>query len=68
MKIGHISFTRLTTPAEIPYGSKKLGSKYQGQNGPVSSKSYLDFQLPLEPAPGNSKHTDSTFESYLEKK
>lgn len=47
MKIAHISFTRLTTCAENPYGSEKLGSKYQGQSGPVPSRAYLDYQLPL---------------------
>ena len=45
MKIGHISFTQLTTPADNPYGSTKLGSKYQGQGGPATSKYYLDYQL-----------------------
>ena len=29
MKIGQISFLRMTTPADIPYGSAALGSKYQ---------------------------------------
>ena len=31
MKIGQISFFRMTSPVERPYGSKELGSKYQGQ-------------------------------------
>src|SRR5215471_19563654 len=35
MKIGQISFFRLTTPAETPYGSKGKG-KYQGQKGPTA--------------------------------
>ena len=47
MKIGHISFTQLTTPAENPYGSGELGSKYQGQGGPVTSRYYWDYQLPM---------------------
>ena len=34
MKIGQISFMQLTEPAETPYGSDGLGSKYQGQRGP----------------------------------
>ena len=34
MKIGQISFIRMTTPAEHPYGSAEVGSKYQGQVGP----------------------------------
>ena len=47
MKIGHISFTRLTTPADNPYGSSELRSKYQGQGGPVTSRYYWDYQLPM---------------------
>ena len=47
MKIGHISFTQLTTPAENPYGSSALRSKYQGQGGPVASRYYWDYQLPM---------------------
>ena len=43
MKIGHISFTQLSTPAEIPYGSAELGSKYQGQDGPVASRYYMNY-------------------------
>ena len=43
MKIGHISFTHLTTPADNPYGSAVLGSKYQGQVGPVASRYYENF-------------------------
>jgi deoxycytidine triphosphate deaminase len=43
MKIGQISFIRMTTPAEHPYGSGATGSKYQGQRGPTPSRSYLNF-------------------------
>ena len=42
MKIGQISFFRLTTEAEVPYGS--AGSKYQGQRGPTASKFYEEFR------------------------
>jgi dCTP deaminase len=41
MKIGQISFFRLTTPAETPYG--KAGNKYQGQRGPTASRFFEDF-------------------------
>ncbi len=34
MKIGQLSFVQLSEPAEKPYGSGGLGSKYQGQKGP----------------------------------
>ena len=44
MKIGQISFIRMTEPAERPYGSKEAGSKYQGQRGPTPSRYYLNFQ------------------------
>ncbi len=40
MKIGQISFTQMTTPVDRPYGSKGLGSHYQGQKVPVASKFY----------------------------
>ena len=48
MKIGHISFTQLSTPADNPYGSTSLRSKYQGQGGPATSKYYLDYQLLMD--------------------
>ncbi len=43
MKIGQISFLRLSTPAERLYGSAELGSKYQGQHDPTPSRGHLDF-------------------------
>jgi dCTP deaminase len=44
MKIGQISFLRMTTPADVPYGGDATGSKYQGQRGPTASRSYLNFR------------------------
>ncbi len=44
MKIGQISFLRLTSAAENLYGSEALGSKYQGQTEPTPSRYYQDFQ------------------------
>ena len=44
MKIGQLSFLRLTTAADLPYGSPELGSKYQGQTQPTASRIYQDFQ------------------------
>jgi len=41
MKIGQISFLQMTTPADVPYGSDGLKSKYQGQWGPTPSR-YAD--------------------------
>jgi dCTP deaminase len=43
MKIGQISFLRLTTPAERLYGTAELGSKYQGQIEPTATKFYEDI-------------------------
>jgi dCTP deaminase len=43
MKIGQISFFRLTTPAERPYGSTETRSKYQGQRGPTASRFFEEF-------------------------
>jgi dCTP deaminase len=44
MKIGQISFFRLSSPAENPYGSKETGSKYQGQRGPTASRFFEEFR------------------------
>lgn len=43
MKIGQLCLFRLSSPAESPYGSSTVGSKYQGQRGPTASKAYLNF-------------------------
>ena len=44
MKIGQVSYLRLTTPADNLYGSPALGSKYQGQTDPTASRIYQDFR------------------------
>jgi dCTP deaminase len=44
MKIGQISFIKMTSPAEKPYGSGAKGSKYQGQSGPTPSRYFENFQ------------------------
>jgi len=44
MKIGQISFFRLTTAAEVPYGSERTRSKYQGQRGPTASRFFEEFR------------------------
>lgn len=46
MKISQISFTRLTSPAEHPYGSPEIGSKYQDQVGPTPTRYHQEFQQP----------------------
>ena len=44
MKIGQVSFLRMTTEADVPYGSSKAGSKYQGQRGPTPSRYWENFK------------------------
>jgi dCTP deaminase len=41
MKIGQISFFRLTSAAEVPYGAT---GKYQGQRGPTASRFFEEFE------------------------
>jgi dCTP deaminase len=43
MKIGQLSFVQLSEPAELPYGSAGIGSKYQGQRGPTPSRYWQNF-------------------------
>ncbi|MDG2428587.1 MAG: dCTP deaminase [Acidimicrobiales bacterium] len=43
MKIGQISFVQMTTAADRPYGSRELGSKYRGQQGPRPSRYWENF-------------------------
>ncbi len=43
MRIGQISFLNMTTPVDRPYGSKELGSRYQGQTDPTASRAHIDF-------------------------
>ncbi len=43
MKIGQISFIRMTTAADQPYGSTAIGSKYQHQKGPRPSRYWENF-------------------------
>lgn len=46
MKIGQISFFRLSKPAAVPYGSAGTRSKYQGQRGPTASRFFEEFTQP----------------------
>ncbi len=43
MRIGQISFFKMSSPVDRPYGSPELGSKYQGQSEPTASASHRDF-------------------------
>jgi dCTP deaminase len=44
MKIGQISFQRLSSPVEISYGDARLGSRYRGQRDPTASLYHRDFE------------------------
>jgi dCTP deaminase len=46
MRIGQIAVFQLTTAAERPYGSRGVGSKYQGQRGPTPSRYWENFRRP----------------------
>jgi dCTP deaminase len=43
MRIGQISFFRMSSPVDRPYGSPELRSRYQGQSEPTASAYYRDF-------------------------
>jgi dCTP deaminase len=42
MRIGQMSFERMSSPVERPYGSAELGSHYQGQVGATPSCQLVD--------------------------
>lgn len=44
MKIGQLCVFRMTSPAERPYGSEGVNSKYQGQAGPTASRYFENFK------------------------
>jgi dCTP deaminase len=54
MSIGQISFFRMSSPVERPYGSPALGSKYQGQSEPTASAFHRNFS--------NGKDADAAVE------
>lgn len=43
MRIGQISFFKMSSAVDRPYGSPELGSKYQGQKEPTASAFHRDF-------------------------
>ncbi len=60
MRIGQISFFRMSSPVERPYGSSSLGSKYQGQSQPTASAAHRDFEARRRlPAPGAALRGDA---------
>ena len=57
MLIGQISFFRLSSAAEVPYGSAGARSKYQGQRGPTPSRYFENFSAD---SAGSAPSTDSS--------
>jgi dCTP deaminase len=43
MKIGQLSFIKMTTAVDNPYGAGRLSSKYQGDTEPTPSRYHLEF-------------------------
>ena len=41
---GQVSFLRMTTAADVPYGTGALKSKYHGQDGPTPSQYWKNFE------------------------
>ena len=75
MKISQISFHRLETPAERPYGSPGLGSKYQGQSEPTPTRFYHEFRqtplmsmpsIPVVNKPKQARANGNTLKEWLE--
>jgi dCTP deaminase len=46
MRVAQLAFFQLDAPAQNPYGSRKVGSKYQGQRGPTASRYHLNLVPP----------------------
>ena len=44
MKIGQISFQRMSSPVDMAYGDSRLGSRYRGQRDPTASLYHRDFE------------------------
>ena len=55
MRIGQISFFRMTSPVERPYGSSTSGSKYQGQSEPTASAFHATSTRPEAPKEGRRR-------------
>ena len=60
MKIGQISFFRMSSAVERPYGSPELGSKYQGQSEPTASAFHRDFRPGQDPGANAASSGETT--------
>ena len=69
MKVSQISFMRLSSPAEHPYGSSVLGSKYQGQRGPTASRFFQDYSQasgsPRDASPASRPNARTSLRDWL---
>ncbi len=54
MRIGQISFFRMSSEVDRPYGSPGLRSRYQGQSEPTASAFHRDFDAKRSADPGGS--------------
>jgi len=43
MRVAQLAFVKLSSPAELTYGSREMKSKYQGQKPPTQSRIWRDF-------------------------
>lgn len=43
MRVAQLAFVRMSSPVAVPYGKKRLGSKYQDQEPPTPSRIWKDF-------------------------
>src|SRR5690606_18604939 len=44
MRIAKIAFVKMSSPVSKKYNSKKMGSKYQNQKPPTSSRIWKDYE------------------------
>ena len=44
MRIGQISFQRMSSAVDVAYGDARLGSRYRGQRDPTASLYHRDFE------------------------
>jgi deoxycytidine triphosphate deaminase len=59
MRIGQISFFKMSSEVDRPYGSPELGSKYQGQSEPTASAFHRDFDASQSTADPNRTSSDA---------
>lgn len=58
MRIGQISFHRMSSTVDRPYGSSELRSRYQGQTEPTASAAHVGFDDEHQPRGGARSPSD----------